>query len=330
MDKVLSVIVPVYNVQKYLPQCIDSILNQTYQNLELILIDDGSPDKCPEICDDYEKKDSRVKVIHKENGGQGSARNRGLDIATGDYIAFIDSDDYVELDMFAIMVKALEETNSDMCHCGFITHTGLRTVLSDVPEENYILNSSEEILKEYFSFTFINGGPCAKIFRKKVFADLRYPEGVAREDVYIMHHAFAACDRAVHCGKCLYHYNIREGSSEHQEFDPKFLISIKIADERYEFIKKNYPNLLPFVEKSKYGSRISAIKKIVRSNSVKKYRDIYDELIKYLKDNTPPTKKYKKQRMLILYFPLIYKLEIDIKHKYRKKIKKVLSKIKRM
>ena len=117
MDSLVSVIVPVYKVEKYLSKCLDSIVNQTYKNLEIILVDDGSPDNSGKICDEYAQKDSRIKVIHKENGGLSSARNAGLDIATGEYIAFADSDDSVHLDFVEKLYRAIKEENADIACC---------------------------------------------------------------------------------------------------------------------------------------------------------------------------------------------------------------------
>ena len=327
MSKLLSVIVPVYNVESYLPTCIESIINQTYSNLELFLVDDGSTDKSGEICDEYAKKDSRIMVIHKENGGQGSARNRALDIAKGEYIAFVDSDDHIELNMYDAMINALERTDSDLVLCGFYTDSGLRIVDSIVPEKEMIFESDEELLRKYFDSPFVGGQPWNKVFKSSVFDELRFPEGTAREDVYIMHLALSKCKRAVHCGKRLYHYIVRDGSSEHQAFNPKVLISIKIAEDRHKFIKDNYPALSELSYKTTYGSRISAIKKIVRSDSVKQYKDIYDELVDFLRKNPAPTKEQAKLRRLIVCFPVIYKLKMDIRHKYRKKIKKFIFKL---
>lgn len=330
MSNLLSVIVPVYRVEEYLPTCIESILNQTYTNIELFLVDDGSPDRCGKICDEYAKKDARIKVIHKENGGQGSARNRAIDIANGDYLAFVDSDDYIEPDMYETMIEALERTNSDIALCGFKTHSGIRCVNSSVPEEEYLFHGAEEILKAYFSSPVVDGSPCNKVFLRAVFDGIRFPEGVAREDVYIMHHLFARCNKAVHTGKCFYNYIIREGSSEHQKFHPKFLISIQIADERCEFIKERFPNLIPLAQKSCYGSRMSAIKKIVRSDAVKQYKEIYDELIDYLRKNPAPTKEQERLRRMIVNFPAIYKLKMNMNYKYRQQIKKLVCRMKHM
>ncbi len=118
-DKLISIIIPVYNVERYLRECIDSIIAQTYKNLEIILVDDGSSDKSGEICDEYSKKDSRIKVIHKKNGGLSDARNVALDITKGDYIGFIDSDDYIEKDMFQILYNLAEEYNAEISSISF-------------------------------------------------------------------------------------------------------------------------------------------------------------------------------------------------------------------
>lgn len=327
MDKLLTVIVPVYKVEAYLEKCVDSILEQTYSKLELILVDDGSPDKCPKLCDEYKKKDSRVKVIHKENGGQGSARNMGIDIAQGDYIAFVDSDDYIEPNMYEIMIEALERTGSDMSFCGFFSHSGLRIAESSSFKEEHVWENPEELLKALFNGEAI-GNPWNKVCKRELYDDIRFPEGVAREDIYIMHTLYGKCNRAVHTGKCLYNYIIREGSSEHQDFSPKFLISISISDKRCEYIKNNFPSLIPLAIHSCYGSRLSAIKKIVRSDAEKDYYKEYNELKNYIKNHEPTSKAYKRIRREILYFPHLYKLRMNYQYKWRKRIKFAVLRVK--
>ena len=125
MNKLVSIIIPVYNVEKYLAECIESVLKQTYQNIEILLIDDGSPDNSGKICDEYEEKDSRVRVIHKENGGVSSARNVGLEQANGEYITFIDSDDFVSESYIEELYIALENGNSDLAFCKYNHYNGL-------------------------------------------------------------------------------------------------------------------------------------------------------------------------------------------------------------
>lgn len=119
MNPLISVIVPIYNVEKYLVRCVDSIVNQTYKNLEIILVDDGSPDRCPQMCDDYAEKDSRIKVVHKKNGGLSDARNAGMAVATGEYISFIDSDDWIETSMFELLLNNIFQYDCEIS-CGGI------------------------------------------------------------------------------------------------------------------------------------------------------------------------------------------------------------------
>ena len=126
-NPLISVIVPIYNVEEYLNRCVESIVNQTYQKLEIILVDDGSPDNCPRMCDDWAKKDSRIKVIHKENGGLSDARNAGMKITTGEYISFIDSDDYIETCMIEILYEAIKKYDCDIASCR------VRIVMDDKP-----------------------------------------------------------------------------------------------------------------------------------------------------------------------------------------------------
>ena len=120
MDSLISVIVPIYNVEKYLERCVESIINQTYKNLEIILVDDGSPDNCPQMCDDYAKKDSRIKVVHKKNGGLSDARNAGMKVATGEYVSFIDSDDYISLDFYETLLETIVDNDSDIVECSVV------------------------------------------------------------------------------------------------------------------------------------------------------------------------------------------------------------------
>ena len=143
----ISIIVPIYNVEKYLRKCIDSILNQSYDNLQIILVDDGSPDNCPKICDEYLNKDNRIQVIHKSNGGLSSARNAGIKVANGKYIAFIDSDDYIELNMIEKLVNAIEKSNADLCICGirWVNKDGtLFTKVAKSPIKNIVYDDDKK------------------------------------------------------------------------------------------------------------------------------------------------------------------------------------------
>ena len=179
--KKVSVIVPVYNVELYLENCINSIINQTYKNLEIILVDDGSPDKCGQICDDFAQKDTRIKVIHKENGGLSSARNAGLDIATGDYVSFIDSDDYLDLNAFSKTIEKLMLTDSDVCMFSHYTISEIETNVHKLPFEKDFYNEEEvrnKVYPKFFGKTkedgLIEGFVCRQIFKRDVIGDLRF------------------------------------------------------------------------------------------------------------------------------------------------------------
>lgn len=325
----ISIIVPIYNVEHYLGPCIHSLINQKYSDVEIILVDDGSTDASLSICERFAKLDSRIIVIHKENGGQGSARNRGLDIAKGEYISFIDGDDYVSDSMYTTMMTFFEKSSCDIVTCGLITHSGVRKSHTPVPAKGTLWDDPEKILKDYLCTHYIDGSPCNKIYKRHLWKDLRFPEGVAREDVYIMYRLLAKCKRIVHTGTCEYHYILRPGSSERRNFNPKFLISLQIADDRRDFIKEHFPNLLPLAERSCYGSRISAIRKIVRSHVEKENRVVLLSLREYLKINRPLTNQQKRDRFLILYLPYIYRIKMDYEHRWRLYFKSLLMRIRK-
>ena len=209
----ISVIVPVYNVEKYLRRCIDSIINQTYTNLEIILVDDGSPDNCGKICDEYADKDSRIKVIHQQNGGLSAARNAGLDIATGDYIGFVDSDDYIAPEMYEKLYEALVQSDADVSICNF----------QRVDEEGNRLKTREKINNDIFTnyqaLTELQGNKglcfiivCNKLFNKALFNEVRFPLGKKCEDNYIAHKLIYNSKRAVCIDDILYYYLQRETS----------------------------------------------------------------------------------------------------------------------
>ena len=179
----VSVIVPVYNVEKYLKRCLDSIIDQTYSNIEIILIDDGSTDNSGTICDRYTKNDKRIIVIHKENGGLSSARNAGIEIATGKYLCFIDSDDYIENDMIEYLYCGIKKYDVDIATCGFsnIYSTGRKECIT-IPKED-IIYSKKDALDIHLLSGYIDDITCNKMFKKKLYENIRYPEGYLYEDM---------------------------------------------------------------------------------------------------------------------------------------------------
>ncbi len=214
-NPLISVIVPVYNVEQYLHRCIDSILAQTYTNLEIILVDDGSPDRSGEICDAYAVQDSRVKAIHQENGGLSAARNAGLDICTGEYITFVDSDDYIEPDMIQTLLHNIK--NADMCGCGMFRESSEKGILFKIqPNEEYRLSGSTVLRWRYSgkSGALQINESCiwGKLFRKKLFEQLRFKDGIVFEDIHLMSYLLLSCKEVCHLPYVGYHYIVNPDS----------------------------------------------------------------------------------------------------------------------
>ena len=175
----ISVIIPVYKVEEYLENCIQSVIKQTVSDLEIILVDDGSPDQCPEICDLWADKDSRIKVIHKENGGLSDARNAGLDIAQGEYLSFVDSDDWIAPDMYEIMLEALKREQADICACGIMGCYPSRNVPMPVCPA---AGDSKRFFSMLYSDALYPVAACNKLYKRECWSKLRFPKGRICED----------------------------------------------------------------------------------------------------------------------------------------------------
>ncbi len=213
MNDLISIVVPIYNVADYLDRCIKSIVDQTYRNLEIILVNDGSKDNSGEICEKWRKRDKRIIVIHKKNGGLSSARNAGIEIASGKYIAFIDSDDYVSKDMYYELYQRLIENESDIIICGreYIWDNG-KTYFRyhyDGRIENY---NSKQAIKEMNSFKKFDMAAWDKLYKIELFENIRFPEGKLSEDYYIMYKLFLKSNRITYYAYPLYYYYQRQNS----------------------------------------------------------------------------------------------------------------------
>lgn len=229
----VSIIIPVYNVEKYLKKCIDSVLTQTYLNLEVLLINDGSLDNCGEICDYYKSIDKRVKVIHKKNGGLSDARNCGLEICTGDYIAFIDSDDFISEYYIETMIKAIMENDCQMAALAASTpfYDG-QEVLSDVLTSNYDLEiySGTDALRLMLYQNIATGAPF-KICKKDIFNTIRFPKGYLYEDVATTYKEFFYADKVAVVRGDFYAYRKRNDSITHQKFNHRKMIVVNIREQ---------------------------------------------------------------------------------------------------
>lgn len=246
-NPLISIIVPVFNVEKYLEKCIESIIGQTYQNIEIILVDDGSKDTSGKICDKFAKEDRRIVVIHKKNGGLSTARNAGIDIAKGVFISFIDSDDYVSVDFCKILLQAIINDNADMAICNFLSvdesYNLIQENNTNLPIKNSCINA-DEFMKGYcgeFGWYYVIA--CNKLYKKSLFDSLRYPIGKQHEDAFLIHRLAYQCNKIACVQYPLYYYVQRKGSIMSK-------ISVKNMDlgdallDQYWFAKKNKHSVL--------------------------------------------------------------------------------------
>lgn len=241
-NPMISIIVPIYRVEKYLKKCVDSILVQTYKNFELILVDDGSPDNCPAICDEYAKQDDRVVVVHKKNGGLSDARNAGLDIAKGEYIGFVDSDDYISPIMYETLMNRIISDQSDLAMCKYmcIYDSGeiIKKEKSDKTISKKCYSPKEFILELFMPHGVDYVVAWSKLYKKEIFNKLRFPIGKQHEDEFIIHSVVAQCKKISCVEDELYYYRQREGSIMTENFNVKRLDYGDALIERYFFAKK--------------------------------------------------------------------------------------------
>lgn len=220
----ISIIIPVYNVEKYIRRCMKSVLLQTYRDLEIILVDDGSTDMSGSICDEYAEGDIRIQVVHKVNGGLSSARNAGMRIATGEYIAFLDSDDFIHPLMYEIMLKTLLNNEADMVISGIntINEEDISTVKmseKDSLDTRCMCVRKPDILRQIVDRDLVTVVQWNKLFKREVLEGIEYPEGRYHEDVYVIHRELYNCERVVYLNAELYYYVQRSGSIMHVESD---------------------------------------------------------------------------------------------------------------
>ncbi|MCL1675698.1 glycosyltransferase family 2 protein [Elizabethkingia meningoseptica] len=213
MIPLISIIVPVYKVEQFIHECVDSIIDQTYNHLEIILVNDGSPDRCGEICEEYAKQDHRIVVIHKENGGLSSARNAGLDICKGEYIAFIDSDDVIHPQFVELLYANIKEADLAFCEMlGFDSHLGItkEEKIEDVLTKRF---GNRELLSQILSFKAPNVVVvCNKLYHRRLWEIIKFPAGKIHEDEFVIHETLDQCKEIVFIDAKLYYYRKREES----------------------------------------------------------------------------------------------------------------------
>ena len=237
MDLV-SVIIPIYNVEAYLDRCIASVANQTYSHLEIILVDDGSTDRSPQICDDWAKKDTRIRAMHQANGGVSAARNAGLQAACGEWIMQVDSDDYIACESVAWLLRAAEETDSDMAMCDFTKGSeDSHEFAAAYPESVEVIDGVTAISRIYTDshHALRYAVPWNRLCRRKLYEGLAYPQGRIFEDIYMTHQLLFRCKRIAVLNEPLFYYYQRPNSIMNAEFSMKKLDYLQALVERVAF-----------------------------------------------------------------------------------------------
>ena len=288
-EDLISIVIPVYKVEKYLEKCIESVLKQTYTNLQIILVDDGSPDNCGKICDEYAKKDPRIEVIHKVNGGLSDARNVGIAKAKGKYIGFVDSDDYIKEDMYEILINLIKEYDADVSICNLYDVIDGKEYIRN--NENGIQEYSRlEILKEVLLDKNIQSYAWNKLYKKELFDEIKYPIGKKYEDIGTTFYVFEKCNKIVVTSEPEYYYLKRSDSLVNNVTESTVLDYTDIIIQRYLYTQKNIEKLRKYNNYYLAKTLITAHNDIELLGSIsekmqEKYKELYNLVYNIMKND---------------------------------------------
>lgn len=289
MNKKISIIVPIYNVEQYLDKCVESLVNQTYKNLEIILVDDGTKDKSGEMADLWSIKDDRIKVIHKKNGGLSDARNAGIKIATGEYIAFVDSDDWTNYKMYEILISNLEKYNADISVCAV-----KKVYEEDVVNEKQVVNkdicvfTAEEALENLIDEGILKQTVWNKLYKREVIDGIYFEFGKIHEDEFWTYQIFGKCEKIVYTYEQLYYYLQRSGSIMDKPFSMSRLDALEARNNRLNYIEKKFPKLEIKAKKSLFFCCLYQYQSMLKSEKIeeqKNYEQIIKKYIEYVNFN---------------------------------------------
>lgn len=319
----LSVIVPVYKVEQYLDRCVESIVSQTYHNLEIILVDDGSPDRCPELCDQWAKRDTRIKVIHKENGGAADARNIGIRVATGEYLAFVDSDDYIEREMYETMLAAMGRTDSGIACCGRYVVRGSLQIPKHCMDRETVF-TAVDALREMLLGGAVEEAVWDKVYRAELFEGLQFPVGEINEDIVIIPALLNRAGRVVHVGKSFYYYWQNSSSVTRSAYSLKKRVMLKHLDDLKRYLEENCRELLPCFD-ALQGRYCQSVLYLLLDNKtvLQAYRKDYEEFYSRFKQSfknmcrLAPVSRTERIKGWMIYLRLYYVL-----HKLKKRLEK--------
>lgn len=281
-NDLISVIVPVYNVEKYLENCVDSIIKQTYKNIEIILVDDGSSDNSGNLCDNFMENDSRIKVYHKKNGGLSDARNYGIKKANGSYITFIDSDDTIDNDYIEYLFSLIEKYHVDLSICTYSVITDDKKI-SYIDEDIEVKLDKITALKELLCENKFSVSACAKIYKKELFYNIEFPKGKLCEDNGTTYKLIEKCDYVAYGSKSKYNYYKRSNSIMTSSFNERKFDLIDLVDNMKDELEIKYPELHDVILKKQILARFSILRQIVLSDY--KNEEKINEIINFIMQN---------------------------------------------
>lgn len=282
MDELISIVVPVYNVENYLKKCVNSILNQTYAYIEIILVDDGSSDQSGIICDCFADEHENIRVIHQKNGGLSSARNAGIDVARGKYISFIDSDDYIDSDFIEKLYIACKVNNKDIAIAPRIVESDMDSTYEYLQKEEFIYEA-EDALRELMNLKKFNMAAWDKLYKTSLFAEIRYPEGMVHEDVLTTPQVFEKSNGIVKINDTFYHYIVRGDSISNSRYNSHTYDMYLNGRECYTYFSSLHPKLDAYVFKYYFIMIYTCMKKLLMASDKEDYFQQYNTLLKALR-----------------------------------------------
>lgn len=306
-EPLISVILPIYNISSYLDKCMASVLNQTYSNLEVIMVDDGSTDECPAICDSYKKRDSRIVVYHKSNGGLSDARNYGIERANGVYITCIDPDDYVDLDYIEYLYMLVRKYDTKMAICQHRVHYDNGSLKENGTVGDEVIDN-KKCIERMLYHDVIDTSAWAKLYHRELFLNVKYPKGKIFEDIATTYALMLQCDYIAVGYESKYNYIFHNNSIVNGKFKPNKLDLIEMTDKMGMDVLRKYPNLNEAVLRRRVYARISTLNQMLNASG---YDCERKEILNFIKLNRwqilNNKKAPKRDKLAIIILSISYR-----------------------
>ena len=280
----ITVIIPVYNVENYLSECLDSVLNQTYENIEVFLVDDGSVDRSGIICDEYSSRDKRIKVIHKNNTGAAASRNIGIKHAKGEYVLFCDSDDILNKELIKKLFKLIQKCGAQIAICDVKPFEGSFLVDTRTVKRDLIIMNNKEAIRMMLYQKHFDTGPCGKLIKKEIVDKHFFPEGKRFEDLFVIYKYLDLAELIVYDPEPLYYYRQRENSTMHDTTSISIFDEYDAINDIENNLKQKYPDLLPAVYSRKFSSSCQLLGWIPLKEKNRHVKDMEGKLWKFIHD----------------------------------------------